>query len=511
MVLLHFFLVPQAFWPFGAGARAQTKPAPSTGTLIFGFIGLVASFVGASIGARHFVNGTTSSVVGVLEPLAWLVSKYESLLKAIGFPQEPAYDARAGLSETTEFIKSVNGLFLSGIHDKFVQQMPKPAGFSGEWTADSAEFALAKHTALVAALAIFASWAVIVLDKISADKGVLNPVRKFVDGALSVLTAACSLAGAVVLTAIYTFDALFLFSAGHLVLFNYPVLFRIAGVAMAAGAVGYVYWIGTFSKSFWEMHTFGLTLACAMTFNVLAFYVVCDSQGSSISGSCYNVRNAAGWGDNWNPLNWEPSWVLFLVYLRTFMHATAALGNSLCDRIDGGPDVYFKQGVANVYQVKTAMYDSFDVIFRLVPLALLYQGVAAGTSSDSPAVKMVNLIDEYFRTNIVLGLLAIIGTVFAWVAAAVVFFLTTVTTLRELVLTNPELTMFVAIMYVSTKVAFGSDNEDRYNPLGDMTKYFNSAVATVQDVVPVLSAKKDKAAASPKAGGAPRAGSAKRK
>lgn len=82
-------------------------------------------------------------------------------------------------------------------------------------------------------------------------------------------------------------------------------------------------------------------------------------------------------------------------------------------------------------------------------------------------------------------------------------FLTTVTTLRELVLTNPELTMFVAILYVSTKVAFGSDNEDRYNPLGDMTKYFNSAVATVQDVVPVLSAKKDKAAASPKAGGAP--------
>ena len=47
-------------------------------------------------------------------------------------------------------------------------------------------------------LAIAATWTVMALDWITADKQVLNPVRKFADGALSVITAACSLAGAVV-------------------------------------------------------------------------------------------------------------------------------------------------------------------------------------------------------------------------------------------------------------------------------------------------------------------------
>jgi len=254
--------------------------------------------------------------------------------------------------------------------------------------------------------------------------------------------------------------------------------------------------------------------SCAISLNSVLFYVVCesaDAQLRDISGSCWKLRGDAGWSDNFNVLLWEPSFVLFLMFLKSFVHASAALGSSLSDRIDGGPDTYFKGGVANLYQVKAAMFDSFDVIVRALPIALLFSGVAAKTAEKSPAVSMVNLIDDYYRSNIVATVLAILATVFSWVFAVFVFVISTVKTLRDLLLTDPELTMFVAILYVSTKIAFGSDNEDRYNPLGDITKYFNTAVATVQEAVPVLSAKKDKSAASPKAAAAPRAGSAKRK
>jgi len=293
-------------------------------------------------------------------------------------------------------------------------------------------------------------------------------------------------------------------------MFNYPWVFRVAGVAMAAGALGYVYWIGTFSKSLWEMHTFGLTIACAMALNSLLFYVVCEPSdvNGSVTGDCWKVRDA-GWQDNFNPLNWEPSFVLFLVFLRSFMHATAALGSSLSDRIDGGPETYFKHGVANLYQVKAAMFDSFDVLVRLVPLAMLFSGVKLGTAAASPAVKFVTLCDNFWKTNIVVAVLAIVTTVLAWIGAVFWFVLSAITTARELLLTDFELTLLVGILYVSTKIAFGSDNEDRYNPLGDITKYFNTAVATVSEAVPVLSAKK--AAPSPKAAPAARAGSAKRK
>jgi len=519
LALLHLYLLPAAFWPFGSGARAQTKPAPSTATMIFGFLALVGTLVGASIGAKHFVDYQTAEsdasahpITLVLGPLSYIVSQYEAALKAIGFPVE-TYVPTTGLAETDDFVTKFYALFLKGIHEKFVENVPKPAGVEGALTDGQAEFQLLKHTALVAALAIVCSWTVMALDHISSDKGVLNPVRKFADGALSVLTAASSLLGSVLLTALYTFDAFFLFSAGHLVMFNYPWVFRLAGVVMAAAALGYVYWIGTFSKSLWEMHTFGLTIACAISLNSVLFYVVCesaDAQLRDISGSCWKLRGDAGWSDNFNVLLWEPSFVLFLMFLKSFVHASAALGSSLSDRIDGGPDTYFKGGVANLYQVKAAMFDSFDVIVRALPIALLYSGVAA-TDEKSPAVSMVNLIDDYYRSNIVATVLAILATVFSWVFAAFVFVISTVKTLRDLLLTDPELTMFVAILYVSTKIAFGSDNEDRYNPLGDITKYFNTAVATVQEAVPVLSAKKDKSAASPKAAAAPRAGSAKRK
>jgi len=459
-------------------------------------------------------DASNHPVTGVLGVLFWLVQRFEAGLAAIGFPVAQPHSETAGLKDADEFVSKFYNLFLDGVYQHAKKSIPKPNGFEGDMTDAKFEYQFLVHAALLAALAVGATWTVMALDWITADKQVLNPVRKFADGALSVITAACSLAGAVVVTAIYTFDAFFLFSCGYLVMFNYPWVFRVAGVAMAAGALGYVYWIGTFSKSLWEMHTFGLTIACAISLNSVLFYVVCesaDAQLRDISGSCWKLRGDAGWSDNFNVLLWEPSFVLFLMFLKSFVHASAALGSSLSDRIDGGPDTYFKGGVANLYQVKAAMFDSFDVIVRALPIALLFSGVAAKTAEKSPAVSMVNLIDDYYRSNIVATVLAILATVFSWVFAVFVFVISTVKTLRDLLLTDPELTMFVAILYVSTKIAFGSDNEDRYNPLGDITKYFNTAVATVQEAVPVLSAKKDKSAASPKAAAAPRAGSAKRK
>jgi hypothetical protein len=85
----------------------------------------------------------------------------------------------------------------------------------------------------------------------------------------------------------------------------------------------------------------------------------------------------------------------------------------------------------------------------------------------------------------------------------------TVVLARDLLLNNPTRSLTILFLWATTQIAFGSDGEDRYNPIGDIKKYLSNAVTTVQENIPVLSAKKEKPAASPKA--APRAGSAKRK
>jgi len=639
-VIIHLFLQPQAYWPFGPGARAQTKPAPSSGTMIFGICAVLACLVGASIGVRHFLemnkngaeavltadkrlepdaqnwykpmkNGTETLYGATSEPGVAIVSQlglldsfleyYAKGMTNIGFTTAK-HNPYENIGGVLNFVQAFYFTVLDWVYDKFVDFMPSlsvtstavswiPARFPLLFSATRvqttvtttvheethpyvAEYKFLFEAATISAIAIVTTWFIVVLDKINADKGQLNPLRKLADGFLSVSTAALSLVGAVLLTGVYTFDAISWFSAGYHVLFNYPIVFRVLGLLMTTVSLFYFAWIVNLAKSFWEMHTFGVTVACAMALNALLFNVVCEkdvniAHKASIYSHCFITRGAnyndppgnAQWNDNWNVLNWEPSFVLFLFFLRSFMHATAELGNALCDRIDGGPDSYFKHGVADIHQVKTAVYNSFDVVLRIIPLGIIWHGVkklsdervqeAVGTANAaftaceklaldawplhklynggntafdasihathcialkswwSPAVRMVKLIDDYWFNSFKMNFLALVATLALWVWRAIEFVVDTVSLARDLLVTNVELTFLVLVLYASTRVAFGADGEGRYNPIGDIKKYLNNAVTTVQENIPVLSAKKEKPAASPKA--APRAGSAKRK
>ena len=382
-----------------------------------------------------------------------------------------------------------------------------------------AEFQILGSIAMIAGLTLVTSWLIMLFDAIEADKGMLNWARKGLDHALSLCTAAGSLTGGLLLTAIYTFDALALFSAGHLVLFNYPYLFRIAGIILIAGAAGYAYCIGMFAKSFAEMHTLGLSLASAMFFNSLLFFVMCTASGetSSVLGNCH-VHGS--WKDNWDVTKWEPSFVVFLVFLRYFTFATSTLGLSLSDRIDGGPDFFFKRNVSAIYQVRTSVMDGLDVLFRMAPLFVL-------TASSTGAEFILNT-DALWRGEVKndagdvmkaygMGVTkaydvvyANLSTIFSSLLKLAEAFITYG---KDLLLADYKMTLLVTLFAAATYCSFGSDSEGRH-PIMPAFKevlsvYVHHAKAHEGGEEKAASAKKA-AAPSPKATGA-RSGSAKRK
>jgi len=538
-LVIHLLIAPLTYWPFGPGVRAQTKPAASSGTMIFGILAFIACIVGASIGTHYFLelngksrfydfqveqprnaadadaNAVGKYVIDAMGPINATLSMFNTFMKNNFNVVET--DSR-NITPALLAVDAVYNSTLSSVFLRFNESMPSLNFVStgSKWIPEklfslfrsslngnspattpsqtSSVYLLITEVASIAMVAVLTSWIIITLHNITSDKGRLNQVRRAADNFMSVTTAALSLTGTVLLAAIYTFDAVFIFSAGYYA-FSYPLIFRIFGLVLVAVSLFYFAWLVDFFKALSEMHTLSLTFACTMALNVLVFHFF-DINAVSVE--------ALSWSDNFNPFKWEPSFVLFLFFMRYFVHATSALGSSLCDRIDGGPDSYFNRGVADIHQVQTAMYDSFDVIFRMLPVIIIWRA----RQPNSGAMRdIVETIDKYYGSY---GNIEKVGSyVFTFVKNVWDFLGATVVLARDLLLNNPTRSLTILFLWATTQIAFGSDGEDRYNPIGDIKKYLSNAVTTVQENIPVLSAKKEKPAASPKA--APRAGSAKRK
>ena len=495
------FLWPSTSWPFGGPvSRAPTKPTPSIATIFFGVLAAVAALCGASLGASYFVSKLNSAenqvIVALASPFAWLVHNcYEPLFGLLGM-NAPLYNDSDGLAVTVGIVKKLyGGLFLEWIYTFNTQQ------FSS--SNQNAEFAIIGSIALLSGLTLVTSWLIMLFDSIESDKGMLNWVRKALDTGLSFLTAAGSLTGGLLLTAVYTFDVLALFSVGHMVLFNYPWIFKVAGLTVVGISFGYAYWVGLFVKSFAEMNTLGLSLASAMSFNSLLFFALCKGEpGATVHGNC---PTPAVWHDNFSIFNWEPSFIIFLAFLRFFTHATSALGLSLSDRIDGGSDFFFKKNVSAIYQVRAAVMDGLDVLLRMMPIWML----ACTTGIGSEFVRATDsLWNGEAGVKPFLNLLIVTAfSLFHATLSVAHKFKEYATTL---LLDKWPMTLFVVLLLTASYCSFGSDNKDR-TPIMPafkevMTTYVHHAKSH-EGGSGKKAAAPSTSAASPKA----RSGSAKRK